>query len=418
VPEPDEIDLIEYLKVLWKWKWLIVGGMVLAGISSFIVASRTPRMFEASVTLLLASSRIPGAPGIPDQPTLAPETFADIMKGKSLAAEVIQHFGLDKPPHKMTVDSFVSRSLSVKPLEEKGLIRLTVTLPDPQLAAEATSFLGQKAVELQARLNQGGALATRDFFQQRRDQAWQALEHARAALRNFTRAANLDSLEIERRIALEEKARLKIRATQLSTEQAGLRTRGESLSRALKQEEPVLTLSKSIATDPSLLAAAAEYGATDVKALSSLQLKSQEVNATYQEIRKELINAEASLASHESEQRAVERKAEENRKRLAELDQTIDSFRPKLEGLTQSYQQAQATYQFWNSKGDEAVLLNAARTPDLKIVDPAITPIAPISRQVMKKVIFAGAMGLITCAFLAFFMEYFLRVRQRQGVVR
>jgi uncharacterized protein involved in exopolysaccharide biosynthesis len=155
-----------------------------------------------------------------------------------------------------------------------------------------------------------------------------------------------------------------------------------------------------------------------MKGLPSHQLKSEEVNATYQDIRRGLIYAEASLASLESQRKVVERRLEENRTRLAEIGQRIASVKPKLDELMQSYSQAQATYQFWNRKDDEAVLFVATGTPELTIVESAIAPREPIRQRVTQKVALIVAMTVITCAFLAFFMEYLLRVRQRQGVIR
>jgi len=416
--ERDEVDLIEYLNVLWKWKWLIVGGTLIAAIGSFVLASQAPLTYEASVTLLSAPPRLPGTHDVSSCPMVTPDTFVEIMKAKSLAPDVVRHFSLDKPPHKVTVDSFVSRVLSVKRLEDTDLIRVTVTLLDPQLAAEVADFLAQKAVELQAGLSRGGAQASRDFFRKQRDQARQVVERSRTRLMDFRRATNLDSLEIEQRIAMEENPRLQVLAAEVITEQAGLRTRNQKLSEVLKQEELTPPVRKSIVADPSSLAAPPAHGATDMKGLSSLQLKSEEVNATYQDIRRGLIDAEASLASLESQRKVVERRLEENKTRLAEIGQRIASVKPKLEELAQSYLQAQATYQFWNRKDDEAVLFVAARPPELTIIDSAIAPREPISQRVKQKVALAVAMTVITCAFLAFFMEYLLRVRQRQGVVR
>jgi uncharacterized protein involved in exopolysaccharide biosynthesis len=126
----------------------------------------------------------------------------------------------------------------------------------------------------------------------------------------------------------------------------------------------------------------------------------------------------ASLASLESESKAVERKVEENKTRLAEIDQRIASVKPELERLPEATSQARETYQFWSRKGDEAVVSVAARTPELKIVDPAIVPMAPISRKVGQKVAFAGAVAFIACSLLAFFSEYLLGVRQRRGEIR
>ena len=414
----DEVDLIDYLNVLWKWKWLIVGGTLIAAIVSFVLASRAPLTYEASVTLFLAPSKLPGAFGTPSKPLVSPNTVEDLIREKSLAAEVIQHFGLDQSPHRVTVDSFVSRVLSAKRLGETNVIRLTVNLPDPQLAADAADLLTHKAVELTVRLGQGDTLATRSFFRQQGDQARRALEHARASLIEFRRTANLDSLEIEQKITLEENGRLKILAAEASAEQAGVRTRWEELSEGLKQEEPTLTLSKSIVTDPAVIAAASDYGRTDIKALSALQLKSQEINPTYQDIRKGLINAKASLASLEDERKCVEQKIEENKTKLAEIGKRIASVKPELERLTESNSQAQATYQFWSRKADEAVLLAAAQTPDLRIAQPATVPMTPVSRKVKQKVTFVATAALMICAMLAFFFEYLVKVRQRRRGIR
>jgi len=414
----DEVDLIEYLNALWKWKWLVAGGTILTVTVAFVVASQTPLTYEASVTLRSAPSRISGMLYGPAPEAPTPDTFVSILKDRSLAVEAMRHLGLDKPPHKVTVDQFVSRIISVKPLKRTGLIILTVTLPDPQLAADTANFVAHKAVEVLARLNQGDAPATGDFFRQQRNDARKTLDHAWAALKDFRRKTDLESLEIEQTITVQETTRLAILAAELSTKQVGLLTRRKELSRALVQQEPTLTLNKSIVTDPALIAAASDYGRTDVKALSALQLKSQEINPTYQEIRQELIDAEASFASLENERKDVERKLEEIKRKLGDIRRRTASAKPKLEELTHGYMQAQDAYQFWNRKGDEAVVSLVAHTTDLQIISAAIAPTRPTSRKVTQTATFAGAVALITCTLLAFFVEYFLKVRQQRGGIR
>ena len=124
------------------------------------------------------------------------------------------------------------------------------------------------------------------------------------------------------------------------------------------------------------------------------------------------------MASLEDERKSVEQKIEENKTKLAEIGKRIASVKPELERLTESNSQAQATYQFWSRKADEAVLLAAAQTPDLRIAQPATVPMTPVSRKVKQKVTFVATAALMICAMLAFFFEYLVKVRQRRRGIR
>ena len=48
LPCEDEINLIDYLRVLWKWKWLIMGGTLICAIVAAIISLQIPRIYEIS----------------------------------------------------------------------------------------------------------------------------------------------------------------------------------------------------------------------------------------------------------------------------------------------------------------------------------------------------------------------------------
>ena len=50
-PQPyyeDEINLIDYLRVLWKWKWLIIAGTLLCAMAAAVISLQMPKIYEVS----------------------------------------------------------------------------------------------------------------------------------------------------------------------------------------------------------------------------------------------------------------------------------------------------------------------------------------------------------------------------------
>ena len=60
MPEEDEIDLLEYWRVLWKRKWLIVGVSFLAALIAVVVSLQMPNQYKAEVLLAPAGDGAKG----------------------------------------------------------------------------------------------------------------------------------------------------------------------------------------------------------------------------------------------------------------------------------------------------------------------------------------------------------------------
>lgn len=419
MPEADEVELIDYLNTLWKWKWLILVGTLAVAAIALAVRLGGGRTYEATATLLIAESKVPrpeGGEGA-GKPGISPETFEAMIKSQTLALQAIQQFGLDKEPFAMTPIRFLTSIVSIQPKRGTNLLILTAILPDPKLAADVANFVAQKAVELNARLNQTDTVSTKEFVQHQRDQARQMMETTQAALVEFKRNANLESLRTQQRILLATKERLAELYSDFTIKLKGLQSEVVALKRAFTKQEQLLTVTKSIFSDPAMLAAAQDRGPMDVKALSSVQLKSQEINGVYQALQANLIDQEASLASLEGRRQDVEQKISDNEANLILIERKIADADARLEELTRNHSLAKASYELFAKKFDEASLSVASRVTELKIVDPAIVPTRPISRKIIQSVATVGAAALMACVMLAFFLEYLQSVKRRYETI-
>jgi uncharacterized protein involved in exopolysaccharide biosynthesis len=407
-----DVALLDYLQVLWRWKWLIIAGTLLAGLVACVAVALVPRTYRATVTLLIAESKIPPPQGgDPAATKISPETFEEMIKNKSVVAEAIQRFGLATRSPTLTPERFLQRHLGVERRTGANLLVLSVRLPDAKQAAETANFVAQRVVELNAALNKSDTLATKDYIQQQRASAKEVLEQAQAALVAFKREANLDSLHAEQRIALDAKARLTQLYAETTTKIQGLQANVAELRKAFTNQEPFLTAKKSIVSDPVMLMAARERKTDGLKDLSTVELKSQEINRVYQQIQGNLIKNEATLASLESQRQDVEHKQKENDRALAELEKRKAEADARLEELDRNYKLEKAAYELFATKFNEASFSVASRAADLKVVDPAIEPTQPYGLRPVTSVALAVIAGLLLCVFLAFFLEYFQQSR-------
>jgi len=49
--EADEIDLIDYLRVIWKWKWLIIAGTLVCAGAAAAISIQMPKVYEVSAAI-------------------------------------------------------------------------------------------------------------------------------------------------------------------------------------------------------------------------------------------------------------------------------------------------------------------------------------------------------------------------------
>ena len=133
----EEIDLRQYLQVLRRWVWLILGCTVVAALAAFIVSSQLPPVYSASATLLV---RLAPSSGINEYTAVLTSerlatTYSQMVTGRPVMEEVIQQMGLPE-----TVERLVKR-VKVEVLRNTQLIRVSVEDADPARAADIANTI-------------------------------------------------------------------------------------------------------------------------------------------------------------------------------------------------------------------------------------------------------------------------------------
>jgi uncharacterized protein involved in exopolysaccharide biosynthesis len=140
--EPAAIETAWYVRALQRrWMFAVVGA-ALGGLLFFGLASRQPFMYEGVTTLMVQPPSEPGAA------PMNPATFRAIAENATLASQIIDELKLQQPPYSLSPQTFVEDALQVEEVRGTNIVKIRVTLAEPQMAAEASRRLADKAILL------------------------------------------------------------------------------------------------------------------------------------------------------------------------------------------------------------------------------------------------------------------------------
>jgi uncharacterized protein involved in exopolysaccharide biosynthesis len=200
--DDDEINLLDYWRVIWKYKWLIGGLCSVSVIAALIFSLLSPKIYESKVTILTpkegAGSGILsaiGASGLVQQvagislPSLTPnrDMFLSLLKSRTIAKNLVEE-------HKLK-DYYKSKHLeeAIKTLQgatkvtvsKEGVIELNVADTDPKMAADIANAYVDHLDRLTMQFNTGMAGGQRRFITEQLAKAERELKTSEESLRQF-----------------------------------------------------------------------------------------------------------------------------------------------------------------------------------------------------------------------------------------
>ncbi len=142
------MELRQYAAIIGRWLWLIVLCTLLAGGTALVVSRNSTPIYEASATLLINEAR---SPDVNDYTSILTSerlarTYAELLKTRPVIEQVIERLGLPMEPAELAKD------ITVQPVRDTQLIRLTVESPSPELAARIANTLPEVFIEQNERI--------------------------------------------------------------------------------------------------------------------------------------------------------------------------------------------------------------------------------------------------------------------------
>jgi uncharacterized protein involved in exopolysaccharide biosynthesis len=379
-----EIDLRPYVNALWRRRFVIAVVTVIAGVIAFTVAIRSVRVYEASVILGVSASKLnDNAAAI----AVTTANFRPIVGSRVVAQQVVTAFHLDGPPYQFSASSFLENAVQIEEIRNSGLLRLAVRLREPQLTANVANALAKSAVDYSQSLNQNEAIRARDFLKTQLDTARDRLQHAESALTRFKETAQVELAQADVAAIIDQRKSL----LQLLVDIEATKARVLQAQQALNDHQSIVVLNRTLLDDPAFLEAA-RAAAKPSDNLVGLQMRSESLNGVYQSIDRNLTEDRSELAALEKRRQQLVNVRGLSGSQIAKVRELYDKQGTQVR-LETEFNLAQRNYVDVASKYDGARLQVAARSTELDVIDPAVPPEHPLSRQVLSRTAVGIAVG-------------------------
>lgn len=399
---PTDISLIDYLRALWQVRVGVAALIATSVIAGGLWAWSTPRVYEASATLMVARPKT-GQSGSADTSVAS---FVTLLQNRSLAARAIEKFSLDRT-HRLSPNALLEGHLRAQEVPGTNVLRLAMRLGDPTLAAEVANFIAEASLDLNRRISGDEAVALRDYIGQQVEQTRTRLTALEAQLVSYKREAQLDVLKSDIDTLLNQRSDYLNLLVEIEAEKARL-----AKAESERTERPqLLTVNRTDREDAN---SAAGSGTSASSRGSALQ--SQVVNPVYEVLDQEVATTRATLEG-----------LDRRRLELAKQLQTTKGELPKLNALyerevTQAklqmeYDLATKLYAELFTRFEQANIDVASRTTTLQIVDRAYPPDRPIAPRPTLMMVTALGLG-VGAALLLGLLQWLMTSQGRTLVAR
>ena len=327
-----------------------------------------------------------------------------MLGSRTTASAVIHDLGLDRAPYNVSVSRFLSSIIAIEEVHGTNLIRVTATFSDPQLAAQIAQRVGERAVALAQKVNADEGLRARDFISEQLKVAKARLDSAQAEYLAYQDSAQIEALKKDVEAALDERGDILDLLVQIETEKAKLSVREAELAKRVRVD----TLKKSVDSE-SALVGAARAGSSGAPSVAPLLTES--ISTVYEDLDTDIAASRANLAALEKRKAQLVDLRKLDAPALAQLS-LLYKRTGQLARLQVELDLTQKNYVEVASRYEAARLQVGARSVQLEVLDPAVVPDGPESRNVLRDVAFATLLAL-TASVLAVVVLQALRLSGR-----
>lgn len=432
IDEVYEIDLEEYLAILYKRKWVIIIIVLIAAVLSYIYSLYIPLVYQVE-SLLMVDNYNQGFVDMTDFPFNQTdkelETYSRLLKTNKLLGKVVEDIGDDSLAVKDLHDN-----LMIAILPGTNLIKITLKHTEPELAKTIVDSLINKFIINNRKLKISATSNTRSYVSEQLDKVSRELRELELELKEFKEEKGIVILaEVGRKLQdrlIELEKDLASMEVEINSNKVGIKYLKEQLpehedrvlasqtvarnplvaelkSQLFEQEIKLTTLS-SIYTEqhPEIIKLKLEKKAIEdrlVKLIGNIVTSSvYSDNPIHKELTKDLINLESELLALEARRDAVQSEADKLRQKMKKLpEQEL-----KYSRLERRLQVTEKLYTMLLTRYQELNISEAMEVSDIKIVDPAVIPTNHVSPNKKLNVAIAVVLGLFLSIFVIFLLEF------------
>jgi len=382
--EEREVQLIDYLRVVWRQKWVILVTFLAAIVAAWGGSQVVVPVYKTETSLLLLPPLSSELGAEPAGSRLAPEAYAELAVSTSLLQMMIERLDL---PASVTIKDLKDRfSVSVKRLSSGSELLLTASIrgSDPAQLPDMANTWTELFTETYGELFQDRVARSYTYVNDNYEETEAELE---ALIEQRTAFLDNHPLVVQRAEATALQAMLESNLHRLLNTQQEWKTAEAYLSAQQDDRDtdsPSFTVMSDL--DPYTLLGALAFGipAEEYARIAAIRMEDLEQNTAKISVDLAALQQEIDVAAAT----------------LSELDHKINLLRQARGVLSTRLQEAK---------------LALAETPEpIRVIDEPLAPRSQITPKNTTNIAVAGFLGLMVGMLLAFFLDYLERVREQE----
>jgi uncharacterized protein involved in exopolysaccharide biosynthesis len=437
----DDIDLLAYAATCWRYRYLVLGVVLVVAIVTYAVNRSITPTYEATFRLMASAPKV----GDVATPTVSVTAFRELVESQSMAAAIVDEFKLNAPPHSLTAGQFLANRVSVETIPDTTIIGVSIRLTDPDLVVRVANRYAERVVELARQLNVGDAEYATRMIRQELDAAATRLVAAEAAMEEFKHRTQIELLRTDVDTLLLRRPEVLDLTVQIESERARLRQieaellkqdRVRQVPRSVNAVPPLEPLETPIApkrNEPSITSPAKpglpqgqadtretaaatppgqapaeeqqkpsqrtpfEPAANDAKPLDEPQIRGEllnpYINPVYELLQRDVANSRTRLAGLEEKRKALVAGLKLGTPAAAALNRLYEA-EAGLADVTREYDLARAAHKNAATRHEDARLQIAVRSARLQILDHALPPDHAVAPRVLRNTAAASLIAL------------------------
>jgi capsular exopolysaccharide synthesis family protein len=464
-PETD-VHLLDRIAVLYRYRQIALAVFVLASAAMMIQGYTTLQLYQAQAQIMIEDERATAVPGLNGPDTVFyedPEPYYNtqyrILKGRDLTRHVIKKLDLpsvpefngtaeppttpativqdarqrlmlllrlSKPPAETEapqvdetpdesglVSAFVSR-VEVAPIRGSRLVNVSFTARDPKFAAMAVNTLVDEYVEQNLQVKVQSSQNMLDWLHKELEKQQKKVQDSEQALSDYRDKQNALSLDDKQNIVTQRLTQLSDALTRTRT----VKAQKDALYRQVREMSastspdaiPAIAQNPSVQGLKSKIADLAQQRAQLMEKYGEKWPALQSVNANLQEARSQL-EAETAKAlqsiKNDYETAVLEERTLASNLEAAKAD--AQDLSRKSVGYNVMEREARSNRQVYESllaREKELSVASNSRANNVRVIDRAEVPRAPITPGGRRTWLMSLAVGLVLAVAVAFGLDY------------
>ena len=437
--EMIEIDLREYMYLLWRKKWIIIVLVIIALGASYFLSKQMTKIYNTSTLIMINQSNDSNnlfeeqlSLNLGGQDNV--ESYTYIIKSRRILNKVINNLGLRNTEDELIEPKTLEDKITISRRGETDLIEISVNYSDPTTAQNIANDVVNEFKNEIRDMNRSNLRSASDFVDEQLKNVQTNLAKIEDRILEYKKENEIIQPEEQSKNQLSQLSQLETGKieSELQLEQARASLR--EVNNYLENENEEIISSKTISNNPVITKAREDLSALQVE-LAGLKEKYTDKHPKVQEVKTKIAKIEEMM--NEEVEEIISSKVQTtnplyqdllNKKidletqilasqiqidtydnRINKLNKSLDQIPEKNLELSRLQREAKVTeniYLMLKERQEEINIQTAMKTSDIVVVDTATVNENPIKPNIKLNMAIAVFLAIFVAIFIIFLIEF------------